>query len=431
MSTDVLFSEEMSDCYGYDILKKDLGERLVPHCADDFHIQKLDVKTLGLAYVSLLNQSVELFFRTSWLDCRRKCVALLDFTWEQLYTGHWKDVPITWREAYSIVSYLKALSEFALGKQNACLDFREAIKTCDMGLLMGAPVLDNILPKLASRLQQIHVQNLPEASHEREEITEEEPSAKVSKLDTPLPFKMSPDRQVLVCVEPSIEQFRSVFMESGTPVVIQGCMEYWPAMSSRRWGVPYLRRIAGWRLVPVELGSKYTEDSWSQKLMTINDFIDGYVESRRSPSSDVGYLAQHQLFDQITELKSDVIIPSYCGLGDCDDVDINAWFGPRGTVSPLHQDVKHNFLSQVVGTKYIRLYSAEHTSQVYPHGSHLLNNTSQVDVESPDLEKFPLFADLPFLECVLSPGEMLYIPPMCWHYVRSLSTSFSVSFWWK
>ena len=32
---------------------------------------------------------------------------------------------------------------------------------------------------------------------------------------------------------------------------------------------------------------------------------------------------------------------------------------------------------------------------------------------------------------VLQPGEMLYIPPRWWHYVKSLSVSFSVSFWWK
>ena len=68
-------------------------------------------------------------------------------------------------------------------------------------------------------------------------------------------------------------------------------------------------------------------------------------------------------------------------LDEDEDVDINAWFGPEGTVSPLHHDPKHNCLAQVVGKKYIRLYSEEMTQYVYPHQGYLLNNTSQVRFE--------------------------------------------------
>ncbi|CAL1532357.1 unnamed protein product [Lymnaea stagnalis] len=84
-----------------------------------------------------------------------------------------------------------------------------------------------------------------------------------------------------------------------------------------------------------------------------------------------------------------------------------------------------------MGEKYVRLYSKEHSDSMYPHEGHLLHNTSQIDLDSPDLDQFPKFANLPCLECVLKPGDMLYIPPGHWHYVKSLSVSFSVSFWWQ
>lgn len=35
----------------------------------------------------------------------------------------------------------------------------------------------------------------------------------------------------------------------------------------------------------------------------------------------------------------------------------------------------------------------------------------KVDVEHPDLEKYPLFAEAEYFECIVKPGEMLYIPP--------------------
>ena len=84
-----------------------------------------------------------------------------------------------------------------------------------------------------------------------------------------------------------------------------------------------------------------------------------------------------------------------------------------------------------MGRKYVRLYGPQHSDSLYPFREGLTTNASQVDVDRPDDERFPRFQALSFVDCVLEPGQMLYIPPNWWHYVRSLSVSFSVSFWWR
>ncbi|XP_071671463.1 bifunctional peptidase and arginyl-hydroxylase JMJD5 isoform X2 [Patagioenas fasciata] len=226
---------------------------------------------------------------------------------------------------------------------------------------------------------------------------------------------------------PSLEHFRDNYLIPQKPVVLEGIIDHWPCM--KKWSVDYFCQVAGCRTVPVELGARYTDEEWSQKLMTVGDFIDRYIVNKNS----LGYLAQHQLFDQIPELKEDISIPDYCclGEGEEDDITINAWFGPEGTISPLHQDPQQNFLAQVFGRKYIRLYSPQDSENLYPHESHILHNTSQVDVEDPDLDKFPNFRKAAFQSCILMPGQVLFIPVKYWHYVRSLDISFSVSFWWS
>lgn len=89
------------------------------------------------------------------------------------------------------------------------------------------------------------------------------------------------------------------------------------------------------------------------------------ARQRRQPGvsgrRETGYLAQHELFDQIPPLRRDIMTPDYCALlladeeddGGAESVATNAWFGPGGTVSPLHNDPFHNLLAQVVGSKRV------------------------------------------------------------------------------
>uniref|UniRef100_A0A1Z5KWR7 JmjC domain-containing protein 5 n=1 Tax=Ornithodoros moubata TaxID=6938 RepID=A0A1Z5KWR7_ORNMO len=339
---------------------------------------------------------------------------ICDVAWEHINTGHWKFVNICWRRLYSYGALFKSYFEVQMEKQ-----LTDALKSCDLGLIMGAPVMGNVLTKVATEIHSHLDRNI--CSMRLKHLTTLCPDTVKKAVSFPIPR--------VEC--PSLEKFVTEHLQKEVPVVIVKAIDYWPAMTSRQWSIEYILRCAGGRTVPVEVGTQYTDESWSQTLMTLADFVQDYILSDEVPH-EIGYLAQHQLFDQIPELREDISIPIYCCLSEKDEEpDINVWFGPKGTTSPLHHDPKHNLLTQVFGEKYIRLYSKEQTQYLFPHESHLLDNTSQVDVENPDLDKFPSFSQAKYTECVLSPGEMLYIPPKCWHFVKSLSPSMSLSFWWE
>ena len=394
--------------------------------------ERIDMNVVGEGVHSLLSDAIDSYLQNNFSVCESKCRILLDFTWERLNIGDWKDVDISWRYVFTISSTLASISQYRLLVSDNRYSFDIVMKTCDYGLLMGAPVCDNILARLSVALQidfkERHGEGIQEPS-KKSEVDTEQISKKI-KLDIEEIPVTDPDNEVKRCHCPSLEKFTRDILPQNEPCIITGAMDYWPALSSRKWNLDYIKEKVGYRTVPIELGSKYTDDSWSQKLMTVKEFIDVYV-SNETKEEKVGYLAQHQLFNQIPELQDDIIIPDYCYIGEKDDVDINAWFGPKGTVSPLHYDPKHNFLAQIIGQKYIKLYSYNETDKLYPHSTTLLHNTSQVDVENPDGDEFPMFKEAHFSECILREGEMLYMPPKYWHYIRSLSVSFSVSFWWE
>ena len=146
----------------------------------------------------------------------------------------------------------------------------------------------------------------------------------------------------------------------------------------------------------------------------------------------IGYLAQHPLFEQLPNLRRDFSVPPCCSVGSLQHV--NAWLGPAGTVTPLHFDSYDNVLTQACGYKRVRLYPASQTPNLYVKaaggdGLDAQGNVSAVDIEAPDLARFPDFAKAEGCEAVIGPGDGLFIPAGCWHHVRSLSTAFSVSFW--
>jgi len=287
------------------------------------------------------------------------------------------------------------------------------MKQLDLALIMGGDDLEQLNQKSSKRKLDIKTDQSKRTKLDFGELP-------VNSLDRTI-GKDPPEEEF-----PSIDRF-CIYLE-GNPCLLKNLVKTWPAF--QKWkDLNYFHQNFGFRTVPVEVGKHYLDAEWGQELITVTEFLEKYI-ARPMPPDKRGYLAQHPLFDQIPKLKEDILVPEYCSLKDKDVPVINAWFGPKETVSPLHYDCSHNILAQVVGRKYIRLYSPEYSKILGPRSCLMERNSSKVDLDDTEEVRKARINQIEFVDLILQPGDALFIPRKWWHYVRALDISFSVSFWW-
>jgi hypothetical protein len=450
-------------------------------------------------------------------ECGRAALSLLPskpdvclkLAYQKLHDVPYKEVKACWRRLYADASLWDAvrLVEEKAGKEVDAADswVGEVVRILDMALILtGAPQREEVIELWFMALKNILPSpfapsdadtNTTQRPAKRQKRSSTPPLSFATSLPSPAPTLRYPIPRV---TNPTLATFQAKLANPAThtPLVIEDSISHWPALHDRPWSDPaYLlsQTLNGLRLVPVEIGSSYVSPTWTQRILSMREFMETYMLAPHQPSPPAtsdpnnptapGYLAQHDLLTQIPSLRADLAVPDYCYLdpaaSPCPSPTnpptprlasplLNAWFGPAGTVSPLHTDPYHNILAQVVGYKYIRLYAPAQTPVLYPRSTDEngvdMQNTSAVDLDVamgvvPEIgysghagggqregeeeeeeeeegraefeRMFPGFAQAEYVECVLGPGECLYLPPGWWHYVRSLTASFSVSFWWN
>jgi lysine-specific demethylase 8 len=175
---------------------------------------------------------------------------------------------------------------------------------------------------------------------------------------------------------------------------------------------------------------RYEPQSKTQpRYMPFSAFAE-YAENVDTLSTERLYLSQFPIDAAPEVLARDVARPRMPE--DTAAVTRNLWFGPAGTISPLHFDRSHNLLHQHYGRKHIVIVDPSHT-HLMKAGS---KNSASPHVSSIDLVVSGFNVDLarlgaPCMEAVLEPGDILFLPAFWWHNVISLDVSISVNYWWR
>lgn len=248
------------------------------------------------------------------------------------------------------------------------------------------------------------------------------------------------------CQDLSRVSFYNEFLRPGEPVLIRGHLaaECWGALEYFA-NLRALHTDLGGRLVPVNLGSPLVGHKgvhqWPLRRLIEEHLLPSNASHGTPPLAEgppdeetrceVAYMSQHHLLHQHADLQDLLAVPPYTLSDNLSPP--NVWIGTRGTVTSVHSDPDNNFLCQVAGFKYVRLYGLDQASILHATMLRAKNTnsfgTSPVRVEAPLPPEHADSAGARFMEAVLAPGDMLFIPKSVWHYVRSLSTSVSVNFW--
>jgi hypothetical protein len=248
--------------------------------------------------------------------------------------------------------------------------------------------------------------------------------------------------------QPWVREQMQPYYDKQSPVVLRSYGWNFPALEKWKDLEYLLERVGDDVLCDVEVGASYNQgerltlpfSAYIQYLCLWKEEYDSSsLDDQNSdgpPPEHLLYLAQNdmQLFPGLQEdiqqqNLSDIL--SHCGEGKL--YSSMLWLGPRGCVSPLHYDPLDNILVQMVGRKRVTLLSRDtERSHLYcgeKYGQQY--NTSAVNVESPNYDRHPVFANVHMQTTTLKPGDAIFIPSKWWHHVTSLDLSSSVNYWWR
>jgi hypothetical protein len=218
------------------------------------------------------------------------------------------------------------------------------------------------------------------------------------------------------------EAFRTNYLIPQRPVVIKNLAAKHPA--GTKWTLDYIDKVCGDVLVDIydnsndNSASAYTSPDLRMKFSE-------YFKTIRSNTPSLYRIFLFNMFKFRPELREDFPCPDFFKgmLGKMGFM----FFGARDIKVRVHQDMDMSnvMLTQFYGRKKVVLIAPQYSRLLYklPFNTHSL-----VDLDKPDYDKFPGLRYVETYECILEPGDALFMPSGYWHYITYIDAGFSVSY---
>ncbi|XP_005416188.3 tRNA wybutosine-synthesizing protein 5 isoform X1 [Geospiza fortis] len=238
--------------------------------------------------------------------------------------------------------------------------------------------------------------------------------------------------------KPHVDMFLCHLLQR-KPVVLTG-LEL--GTCTTKWTIDYLSQAEGSKEVKIHVSAVPQMDFLSKNFVYRTLPFDVFVQRAAEVKHKEYFLTEDEKYylrsvgedvrkdiadirKQFPILAEDVHIPEY--------FEKEQFFSSVFRISSAglqlwtHYDVMDNFLIQVTGRKRVVLYSPRDAPYLYLSGT----KSEVLDVDNPDMEKYPLFVKAKRYECVLEAGDVLFIPALWFHNVISEEFGVALNVFWK
>lgn len=229
------------------------------------------------------------------------------------------------------------------------------------------------------------------------------------------------------------------------PVVLRGQVAAWPAVAAGRAGpraiAAYLGQFDRGRpaevmIGPPDIGGRffYAPDlrgfNFRREQAPLSALLAELVRLEAAPNPPALYAGAAAADDHLPGWAAANPLPL-----PAPGAAPRIWIGNATRVS-THYDVSSNIACVVAGRRRFTLFPPEQIANLYvgPLEWTIAGQpTSMVDLDAPDFEQFPRFAEALAQAQVaeLEPGDALFIPSLWWHNVAALGPlNVLLNYWW-